>query len=63
MIKLKNGIVIDYNSDFDVFFKNLLKSIIQESKKSSHDKLKNMSTGDSNDEEFIKLKNAIQTKK
>ncbi len=34
MIKLKNGIEIPYNQDFDEFFKNLLETIIFESKNS-----------------------------
>ncbi len=32
MIKLKNGIEIPYNQDFDEFFKDLLETIIFESK-------------------------------
>lgn len=32
MIKLKNGYEVDFTKDFDLFFKNLLTSIIQESK-------------------------------
>ncbi|MDY6968406.1 MAG: hypothetical protein SVR08_07115 [Spirochaetota bacterium] len=33
MIKLKNGFEVDYNEDFDIFFKNLIESIIYESQK------------------------------
>ena len=33
MIELKNGHVVEYNQDFDLFFQNLLESIIKESKK------------------------------
>ena len=32
MIRLKNGYTVDYNSDFDNFFKILLDSIIRESR-------------------------------
>jgi len=33
MIKLKSGVTIPYNKDFDFFFKNLLDGIIDESRK------------------------------
>ncbi|MFC1670513.1 hypothetical protein ACFL20_08975 [Spirochaetota bacterium] len=62
MIKLKNGIEIDYNSDFDVFFKDLLKTIIKESRNSSNDKLTDKTPVDSNEEEYIKFKNEILLK-
>lgn len=35
MIKLKNGLVVPYNKDFDVFFKSLLETIVIESRKSA----------------------------
>jgi len=35
MIKLVNGVEIKYEEDFDVFFQNLLESIISESRKSA----------------------------
>jgi hypothetical protein len=35
MIKLKNGHVISYNKDFDVFFQDLLESIVRESRQSA----------------------------
>ena len=31
MIKLKNGIEVEYNKDFDLFFKNIMETIIKES--------------------------------
>ncbi len=34
MIRLKNGKVVEYDENFDLFFKNLLDSIIAESRKS-----------------------------
>ncbi|HOO72417.1 MAG TPA: hypothetical protein PK926_11705 [Spirochaetota bacterium] len=33
MITLKNGTVIEYNEDFDVFFQDLLEKVIVESRK------------------------------
>jgi len=33
MIRLKNGSEVKYNDDFDVFFQNLLKAIIRESRR------------------------------
>ena len=33
MIKLKNGYEVEYNENFDVFFQNLIESIIHESQK------------------------------
>lgn len=33
MIRLKNGFEVKYNEDFDLFFRNLLESIIKQSKK------------------------------
>ena len=35
MIKLKNGLVVPYNKDFDVFFKSLLETMVIESRKSA----------------------------
>ncbi|OHD63594.1 MAG: hypothetical protein A2176_06220 [Spirochaetes bacterium RBG_13_51_14] len=35
MIKLKNGHVIPYNKDFDIFFQELLESIVRESRDSA----------------------------
>lgn len=33
MIRLKNGSEVKYNEDFDVFFQNLLKAMIRESRR------------------------------
>ena len=35
MITLKNGVVVPYNNDFDVFYKDLMASIVAESRKSA----------------------------
>ncbi len=35
MITLKNGLVVPYNKDFDVFFRSLLETIVVESRKSA----------------------------
>ena len=35
MIKLKNGHVVPFNKDFDVFFQDLLESILRESRQSA----------------------------
>lgn len=35
MIKLLNGFEVKYSEDFDMFFQNLLKAIIRESKKAA----------------------------
>ena len=38
MITLKNGFEVEYDEDFDAFFKKLLDSVINESKKSAEKK-------------------------
>lgn len=35
MIKLKNGYVVPFNKDFDVFFQDLLESMVRESRQSA----------------------------
>jgi len=39
MIKLRNGLEIQYNQDFDVFFKNIMESVIIESQKVANKKI------------------------
>ncbi len=41
MIKLKNGVELPYTEDFDVFFQNLLESMIRESRKTALEKFSN----------------------
>ena len=54
MIKLKNGHEIEYNKDFDIFFKELLESIISESHGSAEKRQSNDTAGsDSFNEVFL----------
>ena len=41
MIKLKTGFEVEYNRDFDVFFQNLIRSIISESRRVQNESMKN----------------------
>lgn len=54
MIHLKNGTVIKYNENFDVFFKDLLETIILESHKSVKKENREASNGDLLNEIFLK---------
>ncbi len=54
MIKLKNGIEIPYNQDFDEFFKELLETIIFESKNEVDSKNRNEESIDILNEFFLK---------
>jgi hypothetical protein len=35
MIKLKNGLVVPYNKDFDEFYKDLMEAIVRESRRAA----------------------------
>jgi len=54
MIKLKNGFVIDYNKDFDVFFKDLMDSIIQQSQQVVEKQAGSSDNMDSLNDSFLK---------
>lgn len=54
MIKLKNGQEIKYNKDLDQFFKNLLETIIKESRKVVEKNPKKPETHESLNEIFLK---------
>ena len=41
MIKLKTGLEVKYNRDFDIFFQNLIRSIISESRRIQSESMKN----------------------
>jgi len=54
MIRLKNGIVVKYNENFDVFFKDLLETIILESHKAVRVNDKEINNSDLLNEIFLK---------
>ncbi|MBN2161270.1 MAG: hypothetical protein JW807_17920 [Spirochaetes bacterium] len=53
MIRLKNGYVVAYNKDFDVFFQDLLESIVRESRRSA-ESVRSSDDGLSPNELFLK---------
>jgi hypothetical protein len=54
MIKLKNGYEIPFNKDFDVFFQDLLESIVRESRQSAASVKQNTAKGEDANEAFLK---------
>jgi hypothetical protein len=53
MINLKNGYVVAYNKDFDIFFQDLLESIVRESRREAESGPQSDS-GLSRNERFLK---------
>ncbi|MCP4135722.1 MAG: hypothetical protein GY754_32440 [bacterium] len=54
MIKLKSGFEVEYNKDFDLFFRNLLDAIIKESRKTAEEKLSRSGSDESLNDIFLK---------
>ncbi len=54
MIKLKNGVELQYTEDFDVFFQNLLESMIRESRKTALNKYSPGKSDESLNDFFLK---------
>ena len=54
MIRLKNGFEVKYSEDFDLFFQNLLKAIIRESRKEIEKKNPSLQDGESLNDLFLR---------
>jgi hypothetical protein len=54
MIKLKNGVTVEYSSDFDDFFRNILDAMIRESRKAVDENAAPSDSLDSLNESFLK---------